>query len=108
VIYYRAERFDLAEKMFRELVEIPFGDFPVVRLLGRSVERQGKLDEAEGIYKEGYARYPDDREALTEIFSFYMENGRKADALQSLDTWVRRHPADEEARKRLSQLRDSL
>lgn len=108
VIYYRVERFDLAEKMFRELAEIPFGDFPVVRLLGRSVERQGRVSEAEQIYRAGYDRYPDDRDALTELFSFYMEQGRKQDALQSLDTWVRRHPADEAARKRLAQIRDSL
>lgn len=108
VIYYRTERFDKAEKMFRGLAEMRFGDFPVIRLLGRAIERQGRVAEAEQIYQAGYKAFPDDRDALTEIFSFYMEQGRKADALTALDTWVRRHPADEAARKRLAEIRDSL
>jgi tetratricopeptide (TPR) repeat protein len=108
VVYYRTDQFDKAEKMFRELVSMRFGDFPVIRLLGRSIERQGRMEEAEKVYLEGYNAYPDDRDALTEVFSFFMEQGRKTEALQALDTWVRRHPADEAARKRLAQLRDSL
>ena len=108
VIYYRIEQFLRAEKAFRELAERGYGDFQVVRLLGRSIERQGRFEEAEAVYKIGFERYPDDQEALREIFSFYMERNEAQKAKQALEQWVRRHPADDAARGRLQQLKDSL
>ncbi len=108
VLYYRTERFDRAEEIYGELAFRGFGDFNVVRLYGRSVERQGRLEDAEQIYRKGYEVYRDDHEALAEIFSFYIETGRSREALSILEDWVRRHPADTQARQRLQQLRDSL
>jgi tetratricopeptide (TPR) repeat protein len=108
VIAYRADRFGEAEALFRKLVDIGYGDFQILRVLGRSLERQNRLAEAETVYQDAYRQYPDDQEALREIFSFYMENGRTPDAYGVLESWVRRHPADEAAKRRLSELGDSL
>jgi tetratricopeptide (TPR) repeat protein len=107
-LFYRCERMDLSEKIFRELVAEGYGEFPVLRLLGRTIERQGRLEEAEQIYMDAYAGYPDDQEALREVYSFFIEQSRPLDAYKVLETWVRRHPADEAARKRLSALGDTL
>lgn len=108
VLFYRVDRFDRAEEIYGELASRGFGEFPVVRLYGRSVERQGRMADAEAIYRRGYELYPDDQEALAEIYSFYMEVGRSREAIGVLEDWVRRHPADSQARQRLQQLRDSL
>jgi len=108
IVYFQADRPDLAEEMFRQLVERGYGEYAIVRLLGRTIERQGRVAEAEQVYRLGYETYPDDQEALRELFSFYVEQGRKADAIGTLDRWVRRHPGDEGARKRLAEIRDSL
>jgi tetratricopeptide (TPR) repeat protein len=107
-LFYRCERMDLSEKIFRQLVADGYGEFPIMRLLGRTVERQGRLEEAEQIYMDAYSRYPDDQEALREVYSFYFEQDRPLDAYKVLDTWVTRHPADEAARKRLIALGDTL
>lgn len=107
-IYYRAENFAGAEAAFRELREIGYGGYQTIRLLGRTIERQGRIADAERIYNEGYIEYPDEQEALRELFSFYLELGRNQEALEVLESWVRRHPADEVARQHLQQLRDSL
>ncbi|MDM7916653.1 MAG: DUF2723 domain-containing protein, partial [Candidatus Eisenbacteria bacterium] len=37
VIYYRTEMFDKAEQEFRELVNHNYGEYPILRLLGRTV-----------------------------------------------------------------------
>ncbi len=108
VMYYRGEQFERAERTFRQLVDRGYGDYPILRLLGRTVERQGRLDEAEQIYRRGYEQNPDEQEALREIFSFYLEQNRLQEAVDVLDRWVRRHPADDAAKKRLAELRDSL
>jgi tetratricopeptide (TPR) repeat protein len=107
-LFYRCERMDLAESTFRELITEGYGEFPVLRLLGRTIERQGRQEEAEQIYLDAYARYPDEQEALREIYSYYFEQDRPLDAYKVLDTWVRRHPGDEAARKRLTALGDTL
>ncbi len=57
---------------------------------------------------DAYAGYPDDQEALREVYSFFIEQNRPLDAYKVLETWVRRHPADEAARKRLTALGDTL
>lgn len=108
VMYYRAERFDLAESMFRKLIDRGYDDFAILRLLGRAVERQDRIQEAEQIYLRAYQENPDEQEALREIFSFYLEQNRLQEAADVLDRWVRRHPADDQAKKRLAELRDSM
>jgi hypothetical protein len=108
VIAYQAEKFEDSERIFRRLVEQGYGDFQILRVLGRSLERQNRLSEAEQIYQSAYEQYPDDQEVLREIFSFYVESRRLEDASQVLEQWVRRHPADEAAKRRLADLRDTL
>ncbi|MBM3287893.1 MAG: DUF2723 domain-containing protein [Candidatus Eisenbacteria bacterium] len=106
--FYRADRLDRSEEMFRRLIELGYGDFPIMRLLGRTIEKQGRLEEAEQIYRDILGRFPEDQEALRELFSFYYEQNRLADAYKVLEDWVRRHPADSGARRRLSEIGDSL
>ncbi|MBD3162158.1 MAG: DUF2723 domain-containing protein [Candidatus Eisenbacteria bacterium] len=108
VIYYRAEAFARAEETFRTLWEHGHDEYQILRILGRAVERQGRIADAERIYWEGFNLYPDDQEALRELFSFYFELDRREEAIDVLEAWVQRHPADEAARRRLAELKDSL
>ena len=79
-----------------------------MRILGRAIERQGRIADAERVYWEGFNLFPDEQEALRELFSFYFELDRRDEAIGVLERWVQRHPADEAAKRRLEELKDSL
>jgi tetratricopeptide (TPR) repeat protein len=94
-----------AEALLRGLVTRGWGDARLFRLLGRSLEEQGKQAEAEVQYRRAIALAPDDFDSLSDLFYLLWQKlDRVEDGIALLRDWARRHPNDRRVTQALEEL----
>ncbi|MBK8231813.1 MAG: DUF2723 domain-containing protein [Candidatus Eisenbacteria bacterium] len=95
VLLLRSGRFPEAEELLAKVANAGSTDPRIHRMLGRSLEGQGKEEQAEVAYRRAYELDPTDFDAMREVFSYLWDSrARYGDALRVLDQWVAQNPND--------------
>jgi Flp pilus assembly protein TadD len=93
------ERWDEAEALLRGLDAQGVRDARLPFLLGRALEGQGRLDEAEAAYRRSLAVAPGFFDSMRSLFSLLWTSKKdRASAVKVLDQWVAQHPDDQRMR----------
>ncbi len=96
------------EEVFADLITAGNYDPGLYGYLGLAHELQADWGGAEAVYVEGLQRFPEDFELHRALFSLYWKDmGRKHDAVDVLETWLRNHPDDGAMRATVRAYRDS-
>ena len=94
-----------AEALLRGLITRGWGDARLFLLLGRSLEEQEKMADAEAQYRRGVAMAPDDFDALSDLFYLLWQKlDRGEEGIALLRDWARRHPNDRRVTQALEEL----
>jgi tetratricopeptide (TPR) repeat protein len=94
-----------AEGLLRGLVARGWNEARLFRILGRSLEEQNKLADAEAQYRRALALAPDDFDSLSDLFYLLWEKlDRGEEGIALLRDWARRHPDDKRVADALKEL----
>ena len=77
IAYFRIQRWDEAEAEFRKLLELSPADDYAHYALGRSLEKQGKVAEANGHYKLAASLRPGDEHYASRILQLDSDDPEK-------------------------------
>ncbi len=80
-IYYRQEKFNEAEKIFRQQIEITGSNAVVYNNLGQALARQHKFDDAARHLVTAYELNPDALEVSLNLSGIYSVQGKKKQSL---------------------------
>ncbi|MEZ4649251.1 MAG: tetratricopeptide repeat protein [Candidatus Eisenbacteria bacterium] len=108
VLLQRLGRYEDMEALFRNSLDSGNITPDTYSFLGLSLELQSRLGEAEKVYEEAVATFPDDFELHRVLFALrWRDLGRYQEAVDVLDSWSRLHPEDTQVRAAISAYRDS-
>jgi tetratricopeptide (TPR) repeat protein len=93
------KRWTEAETSLRNLEAQGVDDARLPFLLGRALEGQGRLPEAEASYRRALELAPGAYDAMRDLFSLlWVSKQDRAGAVKVLDQWLLQHPDDERIR----------
>ncbi|MFH1143118.1 MAG: DUF2723 domain-containing protein [Candidatus Eisenbacteria bacterium] len=104
--YLRLEReeYSGAEEAFRELLAAGDRSPETYRLLAASIEAQGRLGDAETVYRDAVRRYPDDFDLTRMLFTYLWSQDKREAGIEVIQGWLNRHPNDTVTRQALDEL----
>jgi protein O-GlcNAc transferase len=91
---HQAGRFDEAEPLYRQMLELAPGNYPALHLLGMMRLQQGRLPEALPLIEQALKAQPGAPDTMANYAIVLSGMGRHEDALTALDTVVAAQPAD--------------
>src|SRR5262249_61364865 len=83
-----------AEARVRAVAKVRSQDYPASVLLGRTLERQGKQQDAEGAFRKAVELQPTVPEVYIELAGHLLSVGQAKGAVQALQAGLARRPAD--------------
>lgn len=86
------ERWDQAERWYRQAVEMDGRSLPAILGLGQSLSRQSKWAEAEQVYREALLSLPGNEDLEAGLSRVLHRSGRSQEALHVLSGTLRRNP----------------
>jgi hypothetical protein len=94
-----------AEALLRSLAARGWSDARLFRMLGRSLEEQDRMADAEAQYRRALALAPDDFDSLSDLFYILWQKlDRGEEGVALLEDWARRHPDDRRVKQALEEL----
>ncbi|MBD3237165.1 MAG: DUF2723 domain-containing protein [Candidatus Eisenbacteria bacterium] len=103
-LWLQKEQFAKAEETFRRLLELGERTADAYRLLAATLEAQGRIQEAEGVYRSAVEENPDVFELTQLYFTHLWTSNRRSEAVAVVQDWLRRHPEDSATRRALQDL----
>lgn len=91
---YNAEKYDKAVKYYRDVAELGYNEGRTYILISAAYKMNKDTASALEALKEGFEKYPDDNDILTEMISIYLQTDQKEEAMRYLDLAIEKDPSE--------------
>lgn len=89
---FNAEKWEEAQAAFEKCVEIDYNAGSSAYYVSQSLQKQGKVDEAEASLKAMMVKYPDNKDIMIEMINLYIDTDRKEEAEKVLTSAIALDP----------------
>jgi type IV pilus assembly protein PilF len=104
--YYNKKKYHLAEKYYREALDLKPKFFSAMRGLGLTYMAMGRLDDAEKLLESAVKDYPDADLLYLDLGKLYSESGQQEKALTAYQKVIELSPGSELAAKASRAIQD--
>ncbi len=91
---YNAEKYDQAIKYYRKVAELGYNEGRTYILISAAYKMNKDTASALEALKEGFEKYPNDNDILTEMISIYLQIDQKDEAMRYLNLAIEQDPTE--------------
>jgi tetratricopeptide (TPR) repeat protein len=91
---YNAEKYDKAIQYYRDVAELGYNEGRTYILISAAYKMNKDTASALEALQEGFEKYPDDNDILTEMISIYLQNDQKDEAMRYLNLAIEKDPSE--------------
>jgi len=105
---YNAEKYCQAIKYYRDVAELGYNERRIYILISAAYKMNKDTASALEALKEGFEKYPDNNDILTEMISIYLQTNQKDEAMRYLNIAIEKDPSEPQFHFARGSLYDAL